>query len=94
MFDRIIQFSLTHRLLVLFAYFILTLRRLYVTGTLPVDVFPEFAPPQVVIQTQAPGMSPQDVEALITFPIETAINDNIRTSKMSGPPRRWASPRW
>lgn len=39
-----------------------------------VDVFPEFAPPQVVVQTEAPGMAPQDVESLITYPLESAIN--------------------
>jgi Cu/Ag efflux pump CusA len=66
MFDRIIQFSLSNRLLVVFTYVVLTGVGIYVMGTLPVDVFPEFAPPQVVIQTQAPGMSPQDVESLVT----------------------------
>jgi CzcA family heavy metal efflux pump len=89
MFDRVIQFSLRNRLLILFAYFVLTLGGLYVTGTLPVDVFPEFAPPQVVIQTQVPGMSPQDIEALVTVPIETAINgtpniENLRSSSSVG----------
>ncbi|OIQ96389.1 cobalt-zinc-cadmium resistance protein CzcA [mine drainage metagenome] len=41
---------------------------------MPVDVFPEFAPPQVVIQTEAPGMAPRDVESLLTYPLESAIN--------------------
>lgn len=40
----------------------------------PLDVFPEFAPPQVSIQTEAPGLSPEQVEALVTRPIENAIN--------------------
>ena len=89
MFDRIIQFSLSHRLLVIFAYIVLSGAGIYVMGTLPVDVFPEFAPPQVVIQTQAPGMSPQDVESLVTFPIETAINgtpnvESVRSSSSVG----------
>ena len=89
MFDRIIQFSLSHRLLVIFAYIVLSGAGMYVMGTLPVDVFPEFAPPQVVIQTQAPGMSPQDVESLVTFPIETAINgtpnvESVRSSSSVG----------
>ncbi len=89
MFDRIIQFSLTHRLLIIFAYVVLTGMGIYVMGTLPVDVFPEFAPPQVVIQTQAPGMSPQDIESLVTFPIETAINgtpnvESVRSSSSVG----------
>jgi CzcA family heavy metal efflux pump len=89
MFDRIIQWSLSHRLLVVFGYLVLLFGGLYVMGTLPVDVFPEFAPPQVVVQTQAPGMSPRDVESLITFPIETAINgtpnvENVRSSSSVG----------
>ena len=89
MFDRIIQFSLSHRLLIIFVYVVLTGAGIYVMTTLPVDVFPEFAPPQVVIQTQAPGMSPQDVESLVTFPIETAINgtpnvESVRSSSSVG----------
>lgn len=38
------------------------------------DVFPEFAPPQVSIQTEAPGLTPEQIEALVTQPIENAIN--------------------
>ena len=89
MFDRIIQWSLTHRLLVIFVYIVLFFAGLAVLRTLPADVFPEFAPPQVVLQTQAPGMSPTDVESLVTFPIETAINgtpnvENVRSSSSVG----------
>ncbi|HUY03381.1 MAG TPA: efflux RND transporter permease subunit, partial [Rhodocyclaceae bacterium] len=46
----------------------------YSLQRMSVDVFPEFAPPQVVIQTEAPGMAPRDVEALLTYPLESAIN--------------------
>jgi CzcA family heavy metal efflux pump len=89
MFDRIIQWSLTHRLLVIFVYAVLFFGGFVALRTLPVDVFPEFAPPQVVLQTQAPGMSPTDVESLVTFPIETAINgtpnvENVRSSSSVG----------
>jgi Cu/Ag efflux pump CusA len=74
MFNRLIAWSLHNRLIVLAATLVL-----FVTGgvalqRMPVDVFPEFAPPQVVIQTEAPGMSPLDVESLITYPLESAIN--------------------
>src|SRR5437667_6412179 len=46
----------------------------YTASRSRLDVFPEFAPPQVVIQTEAAGLSPEQVEQLVTRPIETAIN--------------------
>src|SRR5258708_13498442 len=55
----------------------------------PYDVFPEFAPPQVSIQTEAPGLSPEQVEVLVTQPIENAINgvagiDTLRSRSIQG----------
>jgi Cu/Ag efflux pump CusA len=47
---------------------------LRVVRTTPLDVFPEFAPPLVEIQTEAPGLSTAEVESLITAPIENALN--------------------
>jgi len=74
MFNTLIAWSLHNRLIVLAMTVVL-----FVVGTLalkrmPLDVFPEFAPPQVVVQTEAPGMAPKDVESLITYPLESAIN--------------------
>jgi Cu/Ag efflux pump CusA len=74
MFNRLISWSLNNRLIVVVATFALFVIGGYALQRMPVDVFPEFAPPQVVIQTEAPGMAPQDVETLITYPLESAIN--------------------
>src|ERR1700680_2324033 len=53
------------------------------------DVYPEFAPPQVVVQTEAPGLSPEDVEQLVTRPVENALNgapdvEAIRSQSIQG----------
>jgi Cu/Ag efflux pump CusA len=74
MFTRLIAWSLHNRPLILAFTLIFCLLGGYTLQKMPVDVFPEFAPPQVVVQTEAPGMSPQDVESLITYPLESAIN--------------------
>lgn len=74
MFNHLIAWSLNNRLLILAFTVILGVVGFYNLSTMSVDVFPEFAPPQVVIQTEAPGMSPLDVETLITYPLESAIN--------------------
>lgn len=74
MFNRLIAWSLHNRLIVLAITLVLFVASGYALQRMPVDVFPEFAPPQVVIQTEAPGMAPQDVESLLTYPLESAIN--------------------
>jgi CzcA family heavy metal efflux pump len=89
MFNLLIAWSLQNRLLVLAITLILCISGSYVLQQMPVDVFPEFAPPQVVIQTEAPGMSPQDVETLITYPLESSINgtpgvSNVRSKTSAG----------
>src|SRR5579859_4527748 len=89
MFNRLIAWSLHNRLIVLALTLVLFVAGGYVLSAMPFDVFPEFAPPQVVIQTEAPGLAPQDVEALITYPLESAINgtpsvDAVRSSSSVG----------
>ena len=74
MFTPLIAWSLNNRFLVLAFTLIVVIWGGYTLQHMPVDVFPEFAPPQVVIQTEAPGMSPQDIETLITYPLESVIN--------------------
>src|SRR6516164_2377554 len=82
MFNRLISWSLDNRLIVVAATLALFVIGGYVLQRMPVDVFPEFAPPQVVIQTEAPGMAPQDVETLITYPLESAINGTPGVTSM------------
>ena len=74
MFNWIIQWGLRNRLLVVTAYVVILIAGIFVVKRMTLDVLPEFAPPQVIIQTQAPGLAPEDVETLITFRIETAVN--------------------
>ena len=74
MLDRIISFSLNNRLIVLAAAVIMLCVGGWQTTRLPIDVFPNLNRPRVVVITEAPGMAPEEVEALITFPLETAFN--------------------
>ncbi len=74
MFQPLIAWSLNNRFLILAFTLIVCIWGGYTLQRMSVDVFPEFAPPQVVIQTEAPGMSPQDIETLITYPLESVIN--------------------
>ncbi len=74
MLDKIISFSLNNRLIVLAVAVVLLLVGGYQTTQLPIDVFPNLNRPRVVVITEAPGMAPEEVEALITFPLETAFN--------------------
>jgi CzcA family heavy metal efflux pump len=74
MLQRIVQFSLRFRGVVIVLACVAIAYGMYVAAHAKLDVFPEFAPPQVVIQTEAPGLSPEEVEALVTRPIENSIN--------------------
>ena len=66
----LIESSLRLRLLVLLLAFALIAIGIRFAESIPLDVFPEFAPPLVEIQTEAPGISTEDVERLVTIPIE------------------------
>lgn len=74
MLNKVIAWSLRNRWLVLVGGILLLILGGRKIAELPIDVFPDITAPQVTILTEAPGMSPQEVEALISFPIESSIN--------------------
>ena len=74
MFNAIIQTSLRQRLFVLVGALLLLLYGLFTLRQLPVDVFPDLNKPTVTLMTEANGMAPEEVEQLVTFPLETAMN--------------------
>ncbi|MGN6134249.1 MAG: efflux RND transporter permease subunit, partial [Aureliella sp.] len=74
MLNAVIRFALRQRMLVMaIALFLIGYGTWHIT-VMPIDVFPDLNRPRVVIMTEAPGMAPEEVESLITFPIETTMN--------------------
>ena len=74
MLNKIIHFSLQNRILVLVASVLLLVGGTYTAMHTEVDVFPDLTAPTVVVMTEANGMAAEEVEQLVTFPIETAVN--------------------
>src|SRR5262245_30586250 len=74
MLRRIVEFSLRFRTVVLVLGVLLAGYGIFSARQAKLDVFPEFAPPRIVIQTEAPGLSAGEVETLITRPIEYGLN--------------------
>ena len=74
MLNSILRWSIAQRWLVVICAVIITFLGSYNLTKMPLDVFPNFAPPQVEIQTEADGLAPEEVESLITLPIESAVN--------------------
>jgi CzcA family heavy metal efflux pump len=89
MLQAIVRFSLRFRGITIALASALLGYGIYSLTEVRYDVFPEFAPPQVVIQTEAPGLAPEQVEVLVTQPIENAINgvagiESIRSGSIQG----------
>src|SRR5579885_2771072 len=85
---RLVRAALTHRTVVFLCATALLGAGLWAAATAPLDVFPEFAPPIVEIQTEAPGLAAADVEALVTTPLERALagSPGIATFRSSSAP--------
>jgi len=71
---RTILFSLHNRVIVLSLAVLLLVAGVVAARRSPLDIFPEFSPPLVIVQTEAPGLSAEEVEALVTIPLEYALN--------------------
>ncbi|MFN5397229.1 MAG: efflux RND transporter permease subunit [Pseudanabaena sp.] len=80
MLSSIIKWAIARRWLVIVGAMILSIWIFRTIVQMPLDVFPPFAPPQVEIQTEAAGLAPEEVESLVTLPIESAINGTAGVS--------------
>ena len=99
MLNKIISYSLHNRLLILFAAILLFFIGSYTAMKMEVDVFPDLNAPTVVIMTEAPGMASEEVERLVTFPVETAVNGatdvrRVRSSSTTGFSVVWVEFNW
>lgn len=99
MLNKIIKFSLDNKLLILLAAVILIVAGTYTTQKMDVDVFPDLTAPTVVVMTDAHGMAAEEVERLVTFPIETAVNGatnvrRVRSASLQGSSFVWVEFDW